>query len=562
MWDLSCPDWEDRIRNGRSLIPDLPLNAAEAEMAVAIFGQLQLPDVPDQPKMVDACGPWFIELVRVVFGSWFPDVRKRMIRDFFAMLPKGQSKTTYSAGLMITGMIMNRRPNAEALFVAPTQRIADTAYEKAAGMIEASSDLKRRFRTRDHQKKIEDLSNGSELCVKTFDVNILTGAILFMAMVDELHLLGKNQHTTKVLRQIRGGLEKTPEGLLLFTTTQSDEQPVGAFKSELKLAKRIRDGHMRDRIIRPMLPILYEFPPDIAAEEQLWSNPENWSMVMPNLGRSVHLDSLVEDWHSEKEKGIAEVKIWASQHLNIEIGVGISDDGWRGADYWEEQADPTLTLQEVIRRSEVCTIGIDGGGLDDLLGISVMGRERETRKWLMWNHAFANPSVKEIRKDIVANLEDFEEEGSLTFAKVPNDVELLVDIVVQVYEAGLLPKEKGIGIDPNNIAAIIEELLRRGIPDELIFRLRQGVALAPALFGLERKLSDGTLIHSGLTLMNWCVGNAKVIITGNSPMITKQISGRAKIDPLVASFCATILLSWNPEAFGRSVYEDDDDIFI
>jgi hypothetical protein len=25
MWDLSCVDWEDRIRDGRSLMPDLPL---------------------------------------------------------------------------------------------------------------------------------------------------------------------------------------------------------------------------------------------------------------------------------------------------------------------------------------------------------------------------------------------------------------------------------------------------------------------------------------------------------------------------------------------------------
>jgi hypothetical protein len=31
----------------------------------------------------------------------------------------------------------------------------------------------------------------------------------------------------------------------------------------------------------------------------------------------------------------------------------------------------------------------------------------------------------------------------------------------------------------------------------MIRRLLQGPALAPALYGLERKLSDGTLWHSG-----------------------------------------------------------------
>ena len=31
-------------------------------------------------------------------------------------------------------------------------------------------------------------------------------------------------------------------------------------------------------------------------------------------------------------------------------------------------------------------------------------------------------------------------------------------------------------------------------------------------------------------------------------MVTKQVSGRAKIDPLIALFEAAILMSWNPES--------------
>ena len=29
-WDLSCQDWWDRLKSGRSLVPDLPLWTAEA----------------------------------------------------------------------------------------------------------------------------------------------------------------------------------------------------------------------------------------------------------------------------------------------------------------------------------------------------------------------------------------------------------------------------------------------------------------------------------------------------------------------------------------------------
>jgi hypothetical protein len=65
-------------------------------------------------------------------------------------------------------MLMNKRPRAEGLFIGPTQAIAENAYDKAVGMIEASADLKRRFRTRDHVKTIEDLVTHTELKIKTF----------------------------------------------------------------------------------------------------------------------------------------------------------------------------------------------------------------------------------------------------------------------------------------------------------------------------------------------------------------------------------------------------------
>ncbi|WP_371346234.1 terminase TerL endonuclease subunit [Ancylobacter sp. IITR112] len=553
MWDLSCPDWEDRIRSGRSLIPDLPLMSEEAELALAMFDELELPDVPGTPPMRDACGLWFREIVRAAFGSWDPVARVRYIRDIFAMLPKGQSKTTYSAGLLLIIMLMNIRPRAEALFVAPTQAISENAYDKAVGMIDRKPELKRRFLPRDHIKTIVDQANGTELRVKTFDVNILTGSILIAALVDELHLLGRNAHTTKVMRQIRGGLEKTPEGLLIITTTQSDAAPVGAFKDELKFARKMRDGEYRGRDVRQMLPILYEFPRDIAADPAKWKDPDNWGLVMPNLGRSVQLPSLIADWNSEQEKGDHAIKVWASQHLNIEIGVGIADDGWRGADYWELRADTGLTLESLIARSEVAVVGLDGGGLDDLFGLCVIGREKVTRRWLVWSHAYAHPNVREVRKDIAATLDDFEAEGSLTFAEVSEYLAEIAAIVALLKSEGLLPAKDAVGFDPNNIAALIDALAACGIEGPMLRRLLQGPALSPALWGLEHKLSDDTVSHAGLALMNWCVGNVKVEVKANGNMATKQAAGRAKIDPFIAMLCAAILMSWNPTAAGAGM---------
>ena len=44
-WRTSVPDWEQRIRDRRSLIPDLPLYDAVAEKALRIFKRLRVPDL-------------------------------------------------------------------------------------------------------------------------------------------------------------------------------------------------------------------------------------------------------------------------------------------------------------------------------------------------------------------------------------------------------------------------------------------------------------------------------------------------------------------------------------
>lgn len=552
MWDLSCPDWADRLRSGQSLIPTLPLIESEADLALAIFDELQLPDVVGTPRLRDACGQWFRDIVRAVFGSWDPGARERFIRDMFVLAPKGSSKTSYSAGLMVTAMVMNQRPRAEMLFVGPTQAISDRAFDQAVGMINLSPELKRRFKPVEHRKEIRDLVNEAEMKVKTFDLSILTGSIPIFVLLDELHLLGRNAHTTKVLRQIRGGLEKTEEGFLLITTTQSDDNPAGAFKDELKLARRTRDGEFRGKNVRPLLPVLFEFPDEIAREPTAWQDVDNWPLVMPNLGRSIHLGSLVKDWESERSKGEHAIRIWASQHLNIEIGVGMKSDGWKGARYWARAEEPRLAggragLDWLLSVSEVVTIGIDGGGLDDLFGLSVLGRERDTGRLLSWSCGWVHEGVLEDRKSIAAQLLDFQEENTLTIVDDRlEDISGIVDVVEMILNSGLLG---GVGVDPAAIGEMLDAMESLDITEEngRLIGVPQGGRLMTAIKSAERMVARLMLVHGGSRLMAWCVSNLKIEALATMIRATKQNAGDAKIDPAIALFNAMFVMLRNPE---------------
>jgi phage terminase large subunit-like protein len=569
MINLAVPDWQDRIRSGLSLVPPVDVNPDEQRRAVKMFERLRLPDVVGRPSFETACGDWFKEIVGAFLGAIDPETKARVISELFLLAPKKSSKTTYGAGMMLTALLMNRRPNGEFLFTGPTHDISEIAYGAAVGMIDADDQwqrqengqegyLKKVLHSRDHLKTIEHRKTDASLAIKTFDMDVATGVKPVGVLVDELHIIAKNRNAMRVLGQLRGGLISNPEAFFAIITTQSDEPPVGAMEVELKKARDIRDG----KTTGDTLSVLYEFPPEIAkpasqGEKPAWYDSSLWPMVTPNLNRSVTIPVLEREFGKALLKGDAEIRRWASQHLNIEIGISLRSDGWAGAPLWHRGIDRSLTLESLLDRCEVVDIGIDGGGLDDLLGLGVIGRERETKRWLGWCRAFISPEGLERRKANRSVYDGFKDQGDLIYvAELPDDVSKLVEIVEQVMLSGLLDK---VGVDTAGLGIIVDALGGIGVSEEAenLVGVRQGFGLMGSFKSIERKLADGSFKHAGQELMAWCAGNAIVQPTPTGMRIVRDASGYGKIDPLMALFDAAALMAMNPEAQGRSFWESD-----
>lgn len=553
-WNFARLDWQSRLRNRQSLIPDLPLlDEVAAKRAVKVFDKLRLPDVAGQPLMATAAGDWFRDIVAALHGSIDKSTGHRMVREIFLLVPKKNSKTTNGAALMLTSLLLNKVPNAEFLLIAPTQPITRIAFDQAAGMIEADDILRdpKLTHIQYHNNTITYLPTGATLQVKSFDPKVVTGVKPAGVLVDELHVVSEAAISDRVIGQLRGGIISQNHGFLVFITTQSERPPSGVFKAELDKARDIRDGK------RPgaMMPVLYEFPNDISADDERWSDSANWWMVTPNLGRSLTLDRLEEEFRTAKDTGEAEFRRWASQHLNIEIGTHLRSDGWAGAKDWDAAAEKGLTLKEIINRCEVLTVGVDGGGLWDILGISVIGREKGTERWLSWSHGFIAPQGWERRKANQPVYDDFIKQGDLTLIeKLPDDVTAVVDIVKQCLDSGKLSQ---VGCDPAGIGSIVDALAKIGVTEEngFLAGVRQGVALMGAIKSVERKLVDGSFCHGGRPMMSWCAGNVIVQQTGTGIRFARDASGYGKIDPLVALMDAADLMGRNPEPKRKPTYE-------
>src|SRR5690606_20878853 len=130
----------------------------------------------------------------------------------------------------------------------------------------------------------------------------------------------------------------------------------------------------------------------------------------------------------------------------------------------------------LIEKSELITVGIDGGGLDDLLGFGVLGRLKgNSRIWWLWNHAWCNKTAVERRKENAPKYADYKEEGGLTIVdRVGDDIDQLAIKAKKIFDSGKLDK---IGLDPLGLGGLLDGLLDAGIPEEKLVAVPQGLKL-------------------------------------------------------------------------------------
>ena len=550
VYSTACPDWMDRLKRGDSIIPP-PIYRDQAEQALAIFKELRVVDLPGKPTFGECTGQWVFDFVSAIFGGYDAETGNQLIREFFLLISKKNTKSTIAAGIMLTATILCWREDEEHLILAPTKEVADNSFKPAAGMIRADEELSALFHVQDHIRTITHRVTKACLKVVAADTDTVSGKKSGRVLVDEHWLFGKKNNAESMFMEALGGQISRNEGWVIYLTTQSDEPPSGVFKDKLQYFRDVRDGKIHDP---RSLGVLYEFPDDMVANKA-YMKPENFYVTNPNIGRSVSPEWLEDNLRKNKEKTDGSFQAFLAKHLNIEIGLNLRSDRWAGADYWVQNGKPEIvgTLEELIERCEVLTMGIDGGGLDDLLGAAVTGREAGTHRWLAWCKAWAHPSVLERRKSEAARFRDFARDGDLVLVQqIGDDVTEVANIAERLL---LSEKMDRIGVDPHGLGGIIEALHSVGIEENQIIGISQGWKLTGSIKTTERKLAEGMLIHSGSPLMAWCVGNARIVPVGNAVTINKQASGFAKIDPLMALFNAVSLLALNPQSAGRSFWE-------
>ena len=208
-------------------------------------------------------------------------------------------------------------------------------------------------------------------------------------------------------------------------------------------------------------------------------------MVLPNLGRSITIERLIADYTTAQEKGEEEERRWASQHLNVEIGLALHADRWRGADYWLGAADPSLDA----RRAARALRGGDGrhrrrrprrpvrpGGARALTKRRATGCSGR----MPGRSTDVLDAAQGHRRDGCSDFDERRRPDDLCSTPT-QDVEEVADIVERIATPGCCRRKHGIGLDPPGVAALVDEL---GSPRHLDGRAgRRRRAGLPAVAG-------------------------------------------------------------------------------
>lgn len=556
-WTTACPDWEKRIVSQRSLISLKPLFPSEAEYALNVFKALKITDLPGQPTFGEVSDQWVFDFVSAIFGAYDAETGKQLITEFFLLISKKNTKSTIAAAIMLTALIINWRHNEELLILAPTIEVAQNSYKPAAAMVRADPELDANadegglLVVQDHLRTIKHLGTDAALKVVAADTDTVSGKKSGRILIDELWVFGKRANADAMLREATGGLVSRPEGFVITLSTQSDEPPAGVFKAKLDYARNIRDGVISNR---KFLPVIYEFPPEMI-KAKAYEDPSNFYVTNPNIGRSVSQEWLQDEMTKELSGDRTTLATFLAKHLNVEIGMNLRSNRWPGADLWDGRADEAITVEYLIQNCDVIVPGLDGGGLDDLFGLVLVGRHKKTRDWLVWCHAWCHRGVLLRRKSIASKLQDFATARDLTIVDDKlEDISEIVSTIAQVKDAGLLAC---VAVDPAGLGEMVEALDEIGITQEegMLIGVPQGFQLMNAIKTAERKLANGTLLHSGAGVLQWCVGNLKIEPTATAVRATKQNAGDAKIDVAMALFNAVTVMSRNPEPKRKPQYQ-------
>ena len=451
--------------------------------------------------------PWLQAVTALIFGFKREDESRRF-REVFIYVPKKNSKTSYTAGLMLFVLATDDEYGAELYSAAASREQAALLFQHAAGMVELEDELRGRLEVYGAKRgtiggsQVRSITYPDQMssyrCLAA-DANTADGANVHLAVIDEVH-----RHKSPELADVLQKSTASRRQPLVIYTTTADYARESLCNRLLARAKAVRDNPGDPDQLgydSAFLPVIYE-----ADAKDDWRDPATWAKANPSLGASVPEEFLRRECQKASETP-SELNSFLRLHLNI---VTDADEAWLDMTLWDACVGTPIEpskLEEWIERmgllAQPCYAALDLSKTTDLTGLVLWFPKQRVVLPFAW-----------IPRATAHKAEDRDRVPYSTWARhgflemTEGNVVDYEHVFQRVMQEVARFDIRWFGYDPWNATQMALKLQAEGVPVE---EFRQGYAsMSEPSKEVERKILSGELVHGGHPVLRWCAQNTMV----------------------------------------------------
>jgi phage terminase large subunit-like protein len=515
----------------------IPDPHGKGERAVQFLRALRHPksSLPGRQFQLDR---WQERIIRRIYGDTLPDGSRR-IKTVFALIPRGNRKTTLGAAMCMIHLGPERIPGSQVQSAAVDRDQARIAFEEMTGVIGAHPRLAEAFQIQstNDKSRITHRKSGAFYRAMSADGGTAHGRTPAFVLVDELHAWKKRD----LWEALRSSLIKATGSLLAITTTAGIGRENIAW-DRYSYAKSIALGEFEDETF---LPILFE-----SDKDDDWRDEDVWRRVNPGLSCTPPYPDIVgmRQLAREADRSPAERSMFEQLILN-RWQDGAANPEW-SLDIWDE-CGGGFDLEQL--RGSRAWLAVDLSKRIDLSAVAT-AIEMDDGKFALHVQSFT--PEKQLRKradNDGAPYPLWRDQGFLTVCD--GDIVNYDVIEEHIRKMAEMFQVEEVNFDPYMARDMVESLEGSGIPINLF---EQGIRnFAKPVVDFEDAMMNRRLVHDGNPLLRWAISNTVMQRDANENRKPNKDRSADRIDPAVASIIAIGRAYAN--ASGRSSYDDAPD---
>jgi phage terminase large subunit-like protein len=450
--------------------------------------------------------PWQHFVIGSLYGWVHKDTNVRRFKEGLIFVGRKNGKSTMVSGLANYGCSKDGEKGADVYLLANSMKQARVVFDECQKMIKSSPFLSKHFRAL--RDAIHFDRSFSKIEPQASDSEKLDGLNTHLAIFDEIH----EYKEYKLINVIKNSTGARQQPLLLYITT-AGYQLDGPLMDYYEKAKDVLEGVIQDERS-------FYYLAELDEEDDI-EDSTNWIKANPNLGVSIDLETMMEEWNTRKHIP-AERNDFITKRMNLFV----QSDEQSFIDFEIiKRNNKTINISELERMN--CVGGFDLSQTEDFTSACLeFIRDGEV---VVLSHSFVPSRKVQIDNEKLPFME-WQKQGLLTIC--PGDYVDYKFVLDWFVEQSKLYQIDLITYDPANAYRLVEDLKSKGFKTEVV---RQGaLTLSPAMKDAKELLLDGKVIFNQNKLFRWYLNNVKLVEDRNGNWLPTKQNRYRKIDGFAA----------------------------